>query len=295
MPARESAPASFRSQFISYLRLIRFDRPIGTLLLLWPALWSLWLAANGFPQARNFVIFVLGVFVMRSAGCVINDLADRNIDSKVSRTRLRPLATGEISVKGAIILFIALTALAFMLVLLTNPFTIALSCGAILLACVYPFMKRHTYLPQVVLGAAFAWSVPMAYSAETASLSKEVWLLYFATLIWTVAYDTIYAMADREDDIKIGVKSTAILFGESDKIMIAVLQTLTVLILLLVGEQNQLHYIYNLSVVITAVLFIYQQHLIRDREPENCTKAFLNNQWVGFFIFLGIAFDLILI
>lgn len=295
MPGKKPTPLSFRAQSLRYLRLIRFDRPIGTLLLLWPTLWSLWLAADGIPQTKNLIIFVLGVFLMRSAGCVINDLADRHVDGRVTRTKLRPLATGEISVKGATILFLTLITIAFILVLQTNSLTIALSCGAFLLACTYPFMKRHTYLPQVVLGAAFAWSIPMAYAAETASLSKDIWLLYFATLVWTVAYDTIYAMADREDDINVGIKSTAILFGESDKLMIAALQALTIIILILAGKQHQLNYIYHLSLVVASILFIYQQHLIRERQPEQCIKAFLNNQWVGLAVFLGICFGLMTI
>ncbi len=289
--SQSTASMFLRTQFPKYLKLIRFDRPIGTLLLLWPTLWALWLAAEGTPSVKNLFIFSVGVFLMRSAGCVINDYADRNIDSHVERTRQRPLATGDVAASEALILFAGLVLLAFCLVLFTNPFTIGLAFGGVLLASVYPFMKRYTYLPQVVLGAAFAWAIPMAYAAEKATLSTEIWLLYLATLVWTVAYDTIYAMVDRDDDLKIGVKSTAILFGEADKMIIALLQSLVVLLLILVGLHKELSMFYSLSVIAAAVLFVYQQHLIRYRDRDSCFKAFLNNQWVGLSVFAGLVLD----
>ncbi len=280
-----------RKIFLAYWRLARFDRPIGTFLVLWPTLWALWIAAEGIPSTPNLVIFVLGVIVMRAAGCVINDYADRNLDGHVTRTRHRPLATGELSPRAALVFFIVLCALAFVLVLLTNPFTIYLSFGALVLASVYPFMKRHTYLPQVVLGAAFAWSIPMAFAAETDALPTIVWLLYLCTVLWTVAYDTMYAMVDREDDLKIGIKSTAILFGNADRAMIAMLQVLVILTLCLIGDQQKLGQFYFLGVVVAATLFVYQQHLIRLRYRKECFQAFLNNNWVGMVVFLGIFMD----
>lgn len=274
-----------------YLKLARLDKPIGIFLVLWPTLWALWLAAEGMPSLKVLLIFVAGVVLMRSAGCVINDFADRNIDGHVERTKERPLAKGSVSTKGALIFFASLCLIAFLLVLQTNSLTIYLSFGALALASAYPFMKRYTYLPQVVLGAAFAWSVPMAYAAETNELPKIIWLIYIATLLWTVAYDTMYAMVDREDDIKIGVKSTAILFGKSDRAIIAFLQVLVVLTLSMIGDQLGLGQYYFLGVVGAAVLFVYQQHLIRLRDREDCFKAFLNNNWVGAVVFLGIFMD----
>ena len=291
MPETTPVSPGRHNRLREYLKLIRFDRPIGTLLLLWPTLWALWLAGEGNPSITNLAVFAVGVFLMRSAGCVINDFADRNIDGRVERTKQRPLATGSVSVREALLLFIVLSAAAFMLVLMTNELTIMLSFVAIALASSYPFMKRYTYLPQVVLGAAFAWSVPMAYAAETSTLPHKVWLLYLGTLVWTVAYDTIYAMVDREDDLKIGVKSTAILFGQADKAMIACLQALTLIILYFAGVQHNLSYGYHLAIVAVAVLFVYQQHLLRYRVKSECFKAFLNNNWVGLIIFVGIVAD----
>lgn len=275
----------------AYWRLMRMDRPIGTLLLLWPTLWSLWLAAKGMPSVKNLVIFVLGVIVMRAAGCVINDFADRKIDGKVQRTKDRPLATGAVSSKEALGLFIALCLLAFVLVLFTDPFTIKLSVGGLVLAFCYPFMKRHTHLPQVVLGAAFAWGIPMAYAAEAGKLPQEVWLIYLAVVLWTVAYDTFYAMVDRDDDLKIGVKSTAILFGEQDRLMTGILQAMTIYALVLVGNRFELGTFYYLGLAAAAGLFIYQQWLIRFRARAACFQAFLNNNWVGVAVFAGIVMD----
>jgi 4-hydroxybenzoate polyprenyltransferase len=277
--------------FSAYWRLMRMDRPIGTLLLLWPTLWSLWIAAKGMPSVKNLVIFVLGVVVMRAAGCVINDFADRKIDGRVERTKGRPLATGAISSRAAIGLFIVLCLIAFTLVLFTDPLTIKLSAGGLLLAFCYPFMKRHTHLPQVVLGAAFAWGIPMAYSAEAGELHQGMWLIYLAVVLWTVAYDTFYAMVDREDDLKIGVKSTAILFGEHDRLMTGILQAMCLYALLLVGNRFELGTFYYLSLVVAAALFAYQQWLIRYRARAACFSAFLNNNWVGMAIFAGIVMD----
>jgi 4-hydroxybenzoate polyprenyltransferase len=274
-----------------YLKLMRVDRPVGIYLLLWPTLWSLWLAAEGVPSIKNLVIFILGCFLMRSAGCVINDYADRNIDKHVKRTKDRPLASGQITHIEAIDLFLVLSGMAFMLVLFTNWFTVLLSVGGILLAACYPFMKRYTYFPQVVLGAAFSWSVVMAYAAETNTLPKEVWLIYIAVTVWTVAYDTFYAMVDRDDDLKIGVKSTAILFGDFDRLITALLQMFVVFVLMLIGYRFELGIIYYFSTIIAAALFAYQQLLIQDRKREDCFKAFLNNHWVGAIVFIGIAAD----
>jgi len=274
-----------------YWRLTRMDRPIGTLLLLWPTLWSLWIAAKGVPSIKNLVIFVLGVIVMRAAGCVINDFADRKIDGKVLRTKDRPLATGAVSSREAIGLFISLSLIAFALVLFTDPLTIKLSVGGLLLAFCYPFMKRHTHLPQVVLGAAFAWGIPMAYAAEAGELHQGMWLIYLSVVLWTVAYDTFYAMVDRDDDLKIGVKSTAILFGEQDRLMTGVLQIMALYSLVLVGNRFELGTFYYLGLTVAAGLFIYQQWLIRFRAREACFKAFLNNNWVGVAVFAGIVMD----
>mgnify|MGYP000559476777 FL=1 len=276
-----------------YLKLARVDKPIGIFLVLWPTLWALWLAAEGLPSLDVLAIFVAGCVLMRSAGCVINDFADRKIDGDVERTKDRPLVTGKITSKNALIFFAALCLIAFVLVLLTNEFTIYLSFGALALASAYPFMKRYTYLPQVVLGAAFAWSVPMAYAAQTNELPSIIWLIYTATVLWTVAYDTMYAMVDREDDLKIGVKSTAILFGSADRAIIAFLQVLVILTLCMIGEQLGLGQFYFLGVVSASILFIYQQHLIRHRYREECFKAFLNNNWVGLVIFVGLVLDFV--
>lgn len=280
-----------REKMTIYSRLMRLDRPIGTLLLLWPTLWSLWIAAKGIPSSKNLVIFVLGVIVMRAAGCVINDFADRKIDGKVQRTKDRPLASGAASSREALGLFVILCVVAFVLVLFTDPLTIKLSVGGLLLAFCYPFMKRHTHLPQVVLGAAFAWGIPMAFAAEAGELQQGMWLIYLAVVLWTVAYDTFYAMVDRADDLKIGVKSTAILFGEQDRLITGVLQIMTLYALALVGNRFELGSFYYLGLAVAAGLFIYQQWLIRFRGRDACFKAFLNNNWVGVSVFAGIVVD----
>lgn len=280
---------TWRERLTIYIELTRFNRPIGSLLLLWPTLWALWLAAAGTPPLYLLVIFVLGVFLTRSAGCIINDVADRHIDRHVARTRNRPLTQGRISTREALILFALLMLLAFGLVLLTNPLTIALSLGGLLLASLYPFMKRHTHLPQVVLGAAFGWAIPMAFSAVQGEVPAIAWLIYLAKLLWTVAYDTQYAMVDRDDDLKIGVKSTAILFAELDRLIIAILQLLTIVLLVMIGWHSELSVPYYAGVAGAGLLFIYQQYLIRDRQREGCFRAFLNNHYAGLLIFIGIA------
>jgi len=280
-----------RERFPHYWQLMRFDRPIGTLLVLWPTLWGLWLAAEGVPRADLLVIFVLGVVLMRAAGCVINDFADRKIDGHVERTKERPIATGRVQPREALFLFAALVLLSFILVLFTNALTIGLSFGAVALAACYPFMKRYTHLPQVVLGAAFSWSIPMAFAAQTGEINPHSWLIYTAVVVWTVVYDTFYAMVDRDDDLRIGVKSTAILFAEQDRVITGSLQVIVLVTLLMVGQRFELAGIYNLSLVAVGGLFIYQQYLIRQRARAACFQAFLNNNWVGFIVFAGIAGD----
>ena len=285
---------SFLTRLPDFARLMRFDKPIGIFLLLWPTLWALFIAGAGQPDNRVLVIFVLGVILMRSAGCVINDYADRDIDSHVSRTSNRPLATGRISTREAKILFLVLCLLALLLVLQLNTLTIALSVVGVVLAAVYPFMKRVTYLPQVFLGAAFGWAVPMAFAAQTGTVPQIAWLMFLATLLWATAYDTMYAMVDREDDLALGVKSTAILFGDSDRQIVGLLQIMVLLCLLMIGRQAELGSIYYLGVLAAAVLFAYQQFLIRFRTREGCFQAFLNNNWVGAAVFLGILLDYML-
>ena len=274
-----------------FLKLMRFDKPIGTFLVLWPTLWGLWIAAKGVPDLKVLVIFILGVILMRAAGCVINDYADRKIDGHIGRTKERPLVTGRIHKDEALVLFGCLCMTSLVLVLFTNKFTVILSLGALLLAACYPYMKRHTYLPQMVLGAAFAWSIPMGFAAQTNTIPPDAWLLYVSTILWVVAYDTFYAMVDRKEDIKIGVKSTAILFGDADKIMTGTLQGLMILTMILVGQKFEMGVLYYLGLVAATSLFAYQQYLIRDRKEALCFKAFLNNNWVGAVIFLGIALD----
>lgn len=277
-----------------YSKLMRFDRPIGTYLVLWPTLWALWLAAEGVPPVGTLLIFVLGVVLMRAAGCVINDYADRDIDGHVERTKARPLATGEVSAKEALYLFAGMCGLSFLLVLLTNQLTVLLSFVAVALAACYPFMKRFTHFPQVVLGAAFAWSVPMAFAAVTGALPPELWLIYIAVVIWTMAYDTFYAMVDREDDLKIGVKSTAIYFGREDRLITGILQLSVVFILVIIGSRFHLGFIYFVSVAVAAALFVYQQRLIKNRQRGKCFQAFLNNNYVGMAVFIGIALHYLL-
>jgi len=279
------------SKFQAYSRLMRIDKPIGTLLLLWPTLWALWLSDMGVPPLSVLVVFVLGVFVMRAAGCVINDFADRKVDGFVKRTAGRPLPSGAVSEKEAKILFALLGLLAFALVLTMNLMTILLSVGGLALAWCYPFMKRYTHLPQVVLGAAFGWAIPMAWAAVSESLPLECWLVFLANICWTVAYDTQYAMVDRDDDIKIGVKSTAILFGRYDKLIIGLLQLATLGLLALVGLLMQLNAFFYWSLLGAAALFLYQQKLIVRRERDACFQGFLNNNYVGLVVFIGVVLN----
>ncbi|WP_339897459.1 4-hydroxybenzoate octaprenyltransferase [uncultured Gilvimarinus sp.] len=271
-----------------YAQLTRLNRPIGWLLVLWPTLWGLWLAADGKPPLHLVIIYTLGAIAMRSAGCVINDFADRNLDGHVERTKDRVLATGKVSVKEAWGVFAALVLLSFILVLFTNTLTLYLAFGGLALACCYPFMKRYTHLPQVVLGAAFAWGIPMAFASVRNEVPQQAWLIYFTVLLWTIVYDTFYAMVDRDDDLRIGIKSTAVLFGDQDRVITASLQGLVVIGLVLMGSRFELNALYYLGVAVAAGLFIYQQRLIRYRQRGPCFTAFLNNNWVGAAVFAGI-------
>lgn len=274
-----------------YIKLTRLDRPIGIYLLLWPTLSALWLAAEGLPNIAVLVIFTLGVISMRSAGCVINDFADRKIDGHVKRTVSRPLASGLVTEKEAIVLFAVLVGASFILVLLTNALTIKMSLIALALAAAYPFMKRYTYLPQVVLGAAFAWAIPMGYTALEVPIQEVTWLWFSASVLWTVVYDTLYAMVDRDDDLKIGVRSTAILFGDADRLMIGILQGLTVITWFMVGLRANLGLFWWLGLAIATLLFVHQQWQIRNRDRDACFKAFLNNHWVGLVLFVALILD----
>lgn len=277
-----------RQRLALYLELIRFHRPIGTLLLLWPALWALWLAADGPPPWQILLIFVLGVFLMRSAGCAINDYADRKLDGGVERTRNRPLATGRLQPWEALALFALLSLIAFALVLLLNLATILLSFVAVTLAALYPFMKRYTHLPQLFLGMAFGWAIPMAFTAVTNTLPWQLWPLFLATLLWALIYDTEYAMVDRDDDLKIGIKSSAILFGQYDRLAIALLQAAMLALLLWVGQLFALGGWYYLGLTAALASALYQQWLIRQRQRDACFRAFLHNNLFGMAIFLGI-------
>ena len=274
-----------------YALLMRLHRPIGIYLLLWPTLWALWLAGNGQPPSGVVLVFVLGVALMRSAGCVINDLADRHVDPHVARTRDRPLAAGRVSPGEAIALAVVLCLLAFALVLTQNVLTVQLAFVGLALAVSYPFMKRFHSLPQVHLGAAFGWAIPMAYAAVTGELPPICWLLFFANVLWSVVYDTQYAMVDREDDRRIGVKSTALLFGERDKRMIGYLQLALLAMLIVIGLLAARGGFYYLGLFAAAWFALYQQYLIRDRQPEECFKAFLNNHAFGLAVFCGLLLD----
>lgn len=281
----------FSERCFAYIQLMRLDKPIGTYLLLWPTLWALWIASEGVPEWPILAIFVAGVILMRAAGCVINDFADRKIDGHVKRTKNRPLVSGLITARQAIILFCVLVLLSFGLVLMLNRQTVILSFGALALAFAYPFMKRYTHLPQVVLGAAFSWAIPMAFMAVQNQLPVIVWVLYFSNLAWTVAYDTLYAMVDRDDDLKIGVKSTAVLFGRFDKLAVLVLHLLMVAGLFLVGQMASLGAIYYQCLGLVLALFLYQQWQIKSRAREVCFKAFLQNHYAGLLILIGIILD----
>jgi len=285
--------AYVRQRIYQYAVLARLNKPIGIFLLLWPTLWALWIAAEGVPHLGVLTVFVLGVILMRSAGCVINDYADREIDPRVNRTKDRPIAAGRVSADEAMLLFMALCFSAFLLVLTMNTFTILLSIGGVMLAAIYPFMKRYTHMPQVVLGMAFGWSVPMAFAAQTNNVPKIAWLIYVVTVLWAVIYDTMYAMADRLDDLKIGVKSTAILFGDADRVIIGILQAMMLFALYLIGQQASLGVAYSIAVFIAAALMVYHQYLIRFRQPAACISAFLNNNWLGLMVFAGIVINYI--
>lgn len=278
--ARKRAPA--------FWRLMRADRPIGTYLLLWPTLSALWLAADGWPHWHLILIFTLGTWLMRSAGCCINDYADAEVDGRVKRTEGRAIITGQVTRREAALCFLALCLSAAVLLLFMNGLTMLMSLGAVALTAVYPFMKRYTHLPQVVLGMAFSWGILMAFTAQTGTLPAIAWVLYAANCLWTVAYDTQYAMADREYDLQIGVKSTAILFGDADRMMIGMLQTMYVLALLVAGRALELNGWYYLGVAVGCALLVYQHRLIRERDPDGCIKAFLNNHWVGLAVFIGV-------
>ena len=282
---------SWREQLKQYYLLTRLDRPIGIYLLLWPTLSALWIAAEGIPHWGVLIVFTLGVILMRSAGCVINDLADRNIDHQVKRTKDRPITSGKVSSREALVLFAVLCLLAFTLVLFMNRFTIMLSFGGVVLAIIYPFTKRHTYLPQVFLGAAFAWAVPMAFAAQTDHIPPVAWILFIITILWATAYDTMYAMVDRDDDIKIGVKSTAILFGELDRVIIASIQAMIFIGYIMLGNRIEAGIVYYACLLVAAGLTGYQQYLIKERKREQCLKAFLNNHWFGLVIFIGIVLN----
>jgi len=278
----------------AYIRLMRLNKPIGTYLLLWPTYWALFLSAKGWPDIDLLIIFTLGVLVMRSAGCVINDYADRNIDQNIARTKDRPLITGEVSPKSALRLFVFLLIIAFGLVLLTNALTIKLSLIALALATLYPFTKRWTHLPQVVLGVAFGMSVPMAFSAQTGSIPLSAAWIFLATIVWTLIYDTFYAMADRDEDIKIGVKSTAILFEKYDQIFITFLQILLIIVFVVIGNLFNLGSIYYFSLVIILIFMIYHQFLMKKRQKELFFKAFLNNNFIGMTAFIGIFLSVVI-
>jgi 4-hydroxybenzoate polyprenyltransferase len=277
-----------------YVQLMRLDRPVGTLLLLWPTLAALWLAADGLPPWHLVLIFALGTFLMRSAGCVINDFADRDWDRHVERTAARPLTSGRLSERQAMLLFAGLSLAAALLLLFLNPLARWLALGGFAIAVLYPFLKRWTYLPQVGLGAAFSWGLIMAYASVQGRVPSEAWLLFLASLLWIVAYDTLYAMVDREDDLQVGIKSTAILFGSADRLIVGVLQLSATITLLLLGQRLGLGGFYYLGILSCLVLFAYQQYLIRQRKPDACFKAFLNNVWVGFSLFAGVVLDTML-
>ena len=274
-----------------WVRLMRFDKPIGIYLLLWPTYWGLWFASNGQPSLKNLIIFTLGVIVMRAAGCVINDYADRHVDGSVDRTKHRPIPAGEIKPTHGLTLFLALIVIALFLVLQTNPLTIKLAVVGVFLAATYPFLKRLTQLPQLGLGMAWAWAVPMAFAAEQQALPASLWLISGAIVLWTIAFDTYYAMADREEDLKIGIKSTAILFGKQDLLIIAVLQVLTLILLATAGNYFNRGWIYDLSLIIAAGYFVSQHLQARARKTEGCFNAFLKNHRVGMAVFIGLSLD----
>ncbi|GIU46823.1 4-hydroxybenzoate octaprenyltransferase [Shewanella algidipiscicola] len=282
---------NLRDKINAYLRLARMDRPIGTLLLLWPCLMALVLAAGGMPDTKVLIIFIIGVVVMRACGCIINDYADRNIDSYVERTKSRPLVSGEVSVKEALWLFVALGLLAFGLVLMLNPLVVQLSVVGIILTIIYPFTKRFTNMPQMFLGVVWSWSIPMAYAAQTGEVPAEAWWLFAANWCWTVAYDTMYAMVDRDDDLKVGIKSTAILFGRFDRQIIGLFQLAALGCFIMAGLSAQRGLVFGLGIITFVGFSLYQQKLIYGRERAPCFKAFLNNNWAGLSLFMALGID----
>jgi len=274
-----------------YWLLARFDRPIGILILLWPALWALWVASDGRPDLQVLIVICLGVVLMRAAGCVINDYADRDFDPHVERTKQRPIAAGKVKPKEALIVFVVLCLSAFGLVLMLNCYTIMLSFIAAFLAASYPFMKRYTHLPQAYLGIAFGWAVPMSFSAQINSIPAVAWVMYLAVVLWALVYDTMYAMVDKEDDLKIGVKSTAILFGDYDRHIMALFQIIIIVLLLGLGQMKYLSWPYYGGILVASGLSVYQQKLIFHRDKDLCFKAFLNNNWYGMAVFSGLVMD----
>ena len=276
-----------------YVRLTRLDRPVGIWLLLWPTLWALWIAGEGRPLESVFIALVAGTIVVRSAGCVINDFADRKIDGLVKRTADRPLATGEVAPAEALLLFLGLMFIALGIVLTLNRLTVLFACAGAAITIIYPFTKRYFAAPQFVLGIAFAWGVPMAFAAQLEAVPRVGWLLFLAAIVWGVIYDTQYAMVDRDDDLKIGVKSTAIMAGEMDRAFIGALQVLLIATLLLIGQRAELGVWFYSGLVIAALLFVYQQYLIWNRDREDCLRAFNNNIWFGAIIFFSLLLDYI--
>ncbi len=286
---------SLRPHFLRlalYARLARLDRPIGTLLLLWPTLWALWIAATGSPSLHLLLVFVLGVFLTRSGGCVLNDITDRDIDGSVERTRDRPLANGSVSLPEALVLAAALFSLAFLLVLTTNRLTVLLAFIGAVLAAIYPFMKRVTWVPQFFLGLAFGWGIPMAFAAQTGTVPAVAWMLFMVNILWAMIYDTIYAMVDRNDDVRLGIRSTAILFDDADTTIIGVMQIMMLAVLMLIGVKLELGHYYYFGIVLAGIQFFAHQILIRDRSREQCFRAFMLNNWVGLTLFAAIAMDL---
>ncbi len=283
--------APWPRRLASYAKLVRLDRPIGIFLLLWPALWALWIAGKGNPPWWVATVFVAGVVLMRSAGCAINDYADRGFDGHVERTRQRPIPAGLVSPGEALGVFLVLSLVAFVLVLTLGWPTVALSVVALGLAVIYPFMKRYTHLPQVFLGAAFGWAVPMAFMAITGAVPASAWILFVAAIVWALVYDTQYAMVDRKDDLAVGIKSSAILFGRNDRLAVGLLQILLLLLLAAVGLLAGRGAWYGAGLLVAAGLAAYQQYLIRDRAPAACFRAFLNNHYLGMAVFAGLAAD----
>ncbi|WP_345843240.1 4-hydroxybenzoate octaprenyltransferase [Shewanella algae] len=285
---------NLREKIDVYARLSRLDRPIGTFLLLWPCLMALWLAAGGLPDLKVLFIFIVGVFVMRACGCIINDYADRELDTYVERTRSRPLASGEVTVKEALGLFVVMGLFAFGLVLLLNPLVVKLSLVGMLLTIIYPFTKRYTNMPQMFLGIVWSWSIPMAYAAQTGEVPVEAWWLFAANWFWTVAYDTMYAMVDRDDDLKVGIKSTAILFGRYDRQIIGLFQLAALACFMTAGYVAERGALYLVGLLAFIGFGLYQQRLIYDRQRAPCFKAFLNNNWAGMALFVALGMDYLL-